>query len=356
MSAGVLGQKHPVSKAFMTTDTFLNLRSRVFSIKGVEYRLAGSLSDLCFESQSYVQGAPNYKDAHAIASTLALVKTALADVDPVPCHVAAFPLLPTLLYTLFPPQEPRPITALSTCLPSEYIDALVDYAVEAANSLPLSDEDVLRHCDAFLSPEVGLEVYNDAWPVGPTACSREADRCDELEEGEVVEVRVQSNRSRKRPSALSGENTQPLSFKVLRTEGPASESPATSRDKEIRKNEGRRRRESGYLVENGRCALPRMRNKISTAVALESFHTSMLGRLVEGTQLGGYRPRVAKMEGFMEKLTERMRSTCLKRVVCPAEGVMGDLKQMGYRVVSWDGVNPTLLVDEDERVFGTLVG
>lgn len=65
MSTGVIGQNLPISKivagirraadslgsdfaaweraakAFMTTDTFPKLRSRVFSIKGVEYRLAG---------------------------------------------------------------------------------------------------------------------------------------------------------------------------------------------------------------------------------------------------------------------------------------------------------------------------
>lgn len=63
----------------------------------------------------------------------------------------------------------------------------------------------------------------------------------------------------------------------------------------------------------------------------------MLGRLVDGTQLGGYRPRTAKIEKSMERLAERMRAGYLEGVVCPAEEVMGDLKRMGYQTLSWDG-------------------
>ncbi|KAF7776713.1 hypothetical protein Agabi119p4_5106 [Agaricus bisporus var. burnettii] len=91
-------------------------------------------------------------------------------------------------------------------------------------------------------------------------------------------------------------------------------------------------------------------------VASETFRISMLGHFVEGTQSGGYRPRVVSMEKEMEVLTERMRAACQGRTGCPAEKVMADLKEMEYRALSWDGINPTLLVDENERVFGALVG
>lgn len=185
-------------------------------------------------------------------------------------------------------------------------------------------------------PLAGIQEGSGRVWAGAPAINRKVS-LDELKEGEVSEVHEQPSSSNKRPWAFTRDDTQPLRLKMEKLGDSASEKASSSRDRYIRKNEGRRRRENEYLVDNGRCALPRVRNKMSTTAAVEGFQFNMQGRLVEGTQLGGYRPRVAKMEKVMEELTERMLSACLKGVVCPAASVMRDLKQMGYRELSWDG-------------------
>ncbi|KAF7761322.1 hypothetical protein Agabi119p4_10731 [Agaricus bisporus var. burnettii] len=62
------------------------------------------------------------------------------------------------------------------------------------------------------------------------------------------------------------------------------------------------------------------------------------------------------MEGDMHRMMRRMESAYNGVSNHPAEMVMADLRGMGYRVLSWNGVSPTLLTDSDGRVFGALVG
>lgn len=239
---------------------------------------------------------------------------------------------------------PLPITALPACLSSTYLDFLVDHAIEAAVRLPRTDEDVLLHCEPsplFLDPPLlafGLHGRSSALGGDPMVGVGEADPSGGMEEGQVLEVDVQSNSRRtKRSLAASEGTTCSHGFKAQKTEGPARASASVPLSKAMRKNEGCRRREGQYLAESGRLVLPQMRNKISTLVSSENLTISILGRLVDGTQLGGYQPKVVKMEKAMERLTEQMLSASLRRVACPAAKVMSGFKAMGYRTLSWDG-------------------
>lgn len=110
----------------------------------------------------------------------------------------------------------------------------------------------------------------------------------------------------------------------------------------LSRNVPRRRREQAkkraFREQHGRCALPRVRKKISTMVSAESFPFSVSNSLVEGLQLGGYQPLSGKqMEKEMGEMVKRMRSAYDRTLDTPAEDVLGDLKGMGYRVASWDG-------------------
>lgn len=72
-------------------------------------------------------------------------------------------------------------------------------------------------------------------------------------------------------------------------------------------------------------------------VLTERIQFDMLDMLVEGTQLGGYRPRVQKMEKEMSQTAEKMKLAYGGASESPGEDVLKDLKATGYRVVTWDG-------------------
>ncbi|EKM77709.1 hypothetical protein AGABI1DRAFT_129993 [Agaricus bisporus var. burnettii JB137-S8] len=89
--------------------------------------------------------------------------------------------------------QPRCITALSTDLPSKYIDFFVDHAIEAAIRLPLSDEDVQRHCYALPSTtnpscrSYGLYEREGVFRGGSAACDKESGLQNVLEDVVSVE-------------------------------------------------------------------------------------------------------------------------------------------------------------------------
>jgi hypothetical protein len=107
------------------------------------------------------------------------------------------------------------------------------------------------------------------------------------------------------------------------------------------KNLGRRRRKEkekrAHREEHGWQALSRVRKKISTVALAERLDFSMSSGLVKDTQLGGYRPRVKKMEGEVKKIAERMKSACEGASGNPSEEILEDLRGRGYRIVAWNG-------------------
>lgn len=140
-----------------------------------------------------------------------------------------------------PEPRPLPITALPTCFSSQYIDFLVNDAIEAATRLPHTDKDMLHHCDhsARLDlPVGGFGLHERKVLSQGTPSTMEEAASHELEDGEVLAVRQESSSSVKRTLSDSDDAARDLSIKVQKTECSMPVSVSTSDAKKIRKNEG----------------------------------------------------------------------------------------------------------------------
>lgn len=135
--------------------------------------------------------------------------------------------------------RPLPITALPTRLSSQYIDFLVNRAIEAAAQLPRTDEDVQHHCDrsAHLDPPAsgfGLHERNAVLLSIQTARDSKKAASGKLEAGEVLAFHKQPRNSVKRTLTDPDDVARTLSLKVQKTENSVPVSVSTSCDKKIR--------------------------------------------------------------------------------------------------------------------------